>query len=64
MATGNERWIEKYALALNEGGGNLSALSSDERKHFRILLRQYETEQQLAALSEKLTQLPLEPNEA
>ncbi len=64
METGNRTWIEKYAKALNDGGGDLSSLSSDERKHLRILLRQYETELQLAVLSEKLTQLPLGENEA
>ncbi len=64
VGTGNSRWIEKYAHALNGSGGDLSALSSDERKHLRILLRQYATEQQLAVLSESLSQLPLESKEA
>ncbi len=57
----NQQWIERYAHRLNEGKGDLSQLSLDERKHFRILLREYETTQQLAVLSERLSQpeLPL-----
>ena len=62
----NPQWIERYAKRLNGSFGDLSELSSDERKHLRILLRQYEVEQQLATLADTLsqTEFPLDETRA
>ena len=52
----SRQWVERYARELNKEQGNLSALSSDERKHLRMLLHEYEFELQLAGLQDKLSQ--------
>lgn len=56
MGTETRQWVEKYAERLNEAHGDLSKLSADERKHLRLLLREYELQQQLAALQDTLSQ--------
>jgi len=62
MATESKTWVDKYAHRINEAGGDLSTLSSDERKHLRLLLREYELQQQLAGIQSELSQgeLPLD----
>ncbi len=62
MEATSRQWVEKYADRLNEANGDLGKLSSDERKHLRMLLHEYELEQQLVGLQDKLSQgeLPLD----
>lgn len=61
MEATSRQWVERYAQRLNESNGDLSKLSADERKHLRMLLHEYELEQQLVGLQDKLSQgeLPL-----
>jgi hypothetical protein len=65
MEPNNATWVEKYAHTLNDSGGDLSKLSSDERKHLRLLLQQYELEQRLTNVADALSQgkLPLAEEE-
>jgi len=58
----NSQWIEHCAHRLIESSGDLSKLSSDERKHFRLLIQEYELDQRLTNLQVQLSQgeLPLE----
>jgi hypothetical protein len=57
------QWIERYAHRLNDSSGDMGVLSKDERLHFRLLIRKYELEQQLAKADDTLAQGKLELGE-
>ncbi len=62
MEATSKQWVEKYAQRLNEGHGDLAKLSSDERKHLRLLLNEYELSERLVTLQDQLSQgtLPID----
>lgn len=62
METTSKQWLERYSKRLNDSAGDLSKLSSDERKHLRMLLQEHELEQRLVDLQGSLQQgeLPLD----
>lgn len=62
MDVTNRQWVERYADKLNQLHGDLGKLSPGERKHFRMLLQEYELGLRLKTMQEQLSQgeLPLD----
>jgi len=56
MEATSKQWVERYSRRLNDSQGDLSKLSSDERQHLRMLLQEFELEQRLVGIQDKLSQ--------
>ena len=51
--------IEKYARRMLDSQGCLSALSSSERQHLKLLIQKYELEQRLGEIEADLAKTKL-----